>query len=35
MTNDMPILCITVMRNEAPFILEWLAYHKTIGVTDF
>jgi len=23
------------MRNEAPFILEWLAYHRTIGVTDF
>ena len=35
MTNDMRILCITVMRNEASFILEWLAYHKTIGVTDF
>ncbi|MDP5083961.1 MAG: glycosyltransferase family 2 protein [Yoonia sp.] len=23
------------MRNEAPFILEWIAYHQHIGVTDF
>jgi hypothetical protein len=29
------ILAITTMRNEAPFILEWLAYHQHIGVTDF
>jgi hypothetical protein len=26
---------ITTMRNEAPFILEWLAYHRAIGFTDF
>lgn len=25
---------ITTMRNEAPFILEWLAYHRAIGFTD-
>lgn len=31
----MRILCTTVMRNEGPFILEWLAYHRRIGVTDF
>ncbi len=31
----MRILCTTVMRNEAPFILEWLAYHRLIGVSDF
>lgn len=23
------------MRNEGPFILEWLAYHRAIGVDDF
>jgi hypothetical protein len=26
---------ITTMKNEGPFILEWLAYHRVIGVTDF
>ncbi len=31
----MRVLCTTVMRNEGPFILEWLAYHRLIGVTDF
>lgn len=31
----MRILTITTMRNEAPFILEWIAYHQLIGVTDF
>jgi len=25
----------TCMKDEAPFILEWIAYHKSIGVTDF
>lgn len=29
------ILIITTMKNEGPFILEWLAYHRAIGVTDF
>jgi len=29
------VLAITTMRNEAPFILEWIAYHRHIGVTDF
>ena len=23
------------MKNEGPFILEWLAYHRSIGVDDF
>lgn len=23
------------MKNEAPYILEWIAYHRAIGVTDF
>ena len=25
----------TCMKNEGPFILEWLAYHRAIGVQDF
>ncbi len=29
------VLAITPMKNEGPFILEWLAYHRAIGVTDF
>lgn len=28
-------LMITTMRDEAPFILEWIAYHRLIGFTDF
>lgn len=26
---------VTCMKNEGPFILEWLAYHRAIGVNDF
>lgn len=26
---------VTTMKNEGPFILEWLAYHRAIGVKDF
>lgn len=26
---------VTTMKNEGPFILEWLAYHRMIGVDDF
>ncbi len=29
------VMIATTMRNEAPFILEWVAYHRSIGVTDF
>ncbi len=25
---------VTCMKNEGPFILEWLAFHRAIGVTD-
>ena len=28
------ILLVATMRNEGPFILEWLAYHRAIGFTD-
>lgn len=26
---------ITTMKNEGPFILEWIAYHRAVGVDDF
>jgi hypothetical protein len=26
---------VTTMKNEGPFIVEWLAYHRAIGVTGF
>ena len=29
------ITVITSMKNEGPFILEWIAYHRAIGVTHF
>ncbi len=28
------IAIVTCMKDEGPFILEWLAWHKSIGVTD-
>ncbi len=31
----MRITAITPMKNEGPFILEWLAYHCLIGINDF
>lgn len=29
------VLVPTCMKNEGPFILEWIAWHRAIGVTDF
>lgn len=29
------VTAITCMKDEGPFILEWLAFHKALGVTDF
>ena len=29
------VVVITSMKNEGPFILEWVAYHLSIGVTHF
>lgn len=29
------ITAITCVKNEGPFLLEWIAYHQLIGVTDF
>ncbi len=33
-SNDR-VAIVTTMKNEGPFILEWLAYHRAIGVDDF
>ncbi|MFN3262367.1 MAG: glycosyltransferase family 2 protein [Pikeienuella sp.] len=30
------VLIVTTMKNEGPFLLEWIAYHRAVaGVTDF
>ena len=29
------ITAVTCVKNEGPFLLEWIAYHRMIGVTDF
>ena len=34
-SDNKNILLVTTMKNEGPFMLEWLAYHLSIGVTDF
>lgn len=31
----MKITIVTTMRNEGPHLLEWVAHHRAIGVTDF
>ncbi|MCT4559359.1 MAG: glycosyltransferase family 2 protein [Pelagimonas sp.] len=31
----MRITAVTCIKNEGPFLLEWIAYHRLIGVTDF
>lgn len=31
----MRITLVTTMRNEAPHLLEWIAHHRALGVTDF
>ncbi|MBB3993788.1 hypothetical protein GGR95_001419 [Sulfitobacter undariae] len=35
MANDLKITAVTCVKNEGPFLLEWIAYHQCIGVTDF
>lgn len=35
MTVGNRFLIISTMRDEGPYILEWLAYHRSIGFTDF
>ncbi len=31
----MRILIVSTMRNEGPFILDWIAHHRAMGATDF
>ncbi|MGV6850120.1 MAG: glycosyltransferase family 2 protein [Marinibacterium sp.] len=31
----MQITAVTCVKNEGPFLLEWIAFHRLIGVTDF
>jgi hypothetical protein len=31
----MKVTVVTTMRNEGRHLLEWIAYHRTLGVTDF
>ena len=33
--RDARTLIVTTMKDEGPFILEWIAYHRAIGVDDF
>ena len=35
MTEPLRITAVTCVKNEGPFLLEWIAYHQCIGVTDF
>ncbi|UZD90880.1 glycosyltransferase family 2 protein [Cognatishimia activa] len=34
-TSKNSVTIITTMKNEGPFILEWIAYHRAIGVDNF
>ncbi len=31
----MRITAVTCVKNEGPFLLEWIAFHRLIGITDF
>ncbi|GLS86076.1 hypothetical protein GCM10010873_10500 [Cypionkella aquatica] len=33
--QNLRTMIVTTMKNEGPFLLEWIAYHRAIGVTDF
>lgn len=35
MAHDLKITAVTCVKNEGPFLLEWIAFHQCIGVTDF
>jgi len=35
MTRTPSIIVVTAMRNEGPFLLEWIAHHRALGVTGF
>jgi hypothetical protein len=32
MMNGEKVLIVTTMKNEAPYILEWVAHHLALGV---
>lgn len=34
-TGDLRITAVTCVKNEGPFLLEWIAFNRLIGVTDF
>lgn len=34
MTNQQTFLIVTTMKNEGPFMLDWIAYHRAIGFDD-
>lgn len=34
-TGGPRVTVVTCMKDEGPFILEWLAWHRAVGVTDF
>jgi hypothetical protein len=33
--GDLRITAVTCVKNEGPFLLEWIAFHQILGVTDF
>ena len=35
LASDPEVTIVTCMKNEGPFLLEWLAYHRSIGVKKF
>ncbi|WP_299558105.1 glycosyltransferase family 2 protein [uncultured Sulfitobacter sp.] len=35
MADNPTITAITCVKNEGPFLLEWIAFHRILGVTDF
>ena len=34
-SNPLRITAVTCVKNEGPFLLEWIAFQRVIGVTDF
>lgn len=35
MAGDLRITAVTCVKNEGPFVIEWIAYHRLLGVSDF
>ncbi len=33
--DPMRMTAVTCVKNEGPFLLEWIAYHQLLGITDF